>query len=136
MDIISYALSRKYTDEAIAGGGGGQRTKTLLYDSNGLGTPNDTVIQLSDSISNYDQIMIIISDEFDYSEEHGGPLYMASYIVDIDIATEAIINWSGYSQRFVNMDFSGLTSFTNNGEAPGENSSYRPSVYKIYGVKY
>lgn len=116
--------------------GGGQRTKTLLYDSNGLGTPNDIVTQLSDSIINYDQIMIIISDEFDYSEEHGGPLYMASYIIDVDIATEAIINWSGYSERYVNMNFSGLTSFTNSGEAPGENSSYRPSVYKIYGIKY
>ena len=62
MDIMSYALSRKYTDEAIASSGGGI-TRTILYEApNGGGTWMDATgktITLSDDIDNYDEIEII-----------------------------------------------------------------------------
>lgn len=62
MDIMSYALSRKYTDKAIASSGGGV-TRTTLYEApDGGGTWMDSTgkyLDLSDDIDNYDEIEVI-----------------------------------------------------------------------------
>lgn len=75
MDIISYALSRKYTDEAIASSGGGI-TRTILFEApDGGGVWMDATgkyLDLSDDIDNYDEIQIIAlttegSNDFHYT---------------------------------------------------------------------
>ena len=62
MDIMSYALSRKYTDEAIASSGGGI-TRTILFEApDGGGVWMDSAnkhFDLNDDIDNYDEIEII-----------------------------------------------------------------------------
>lgn len=62
MDIMSYALSRKYTDEAITSSGGGI-TRTILFEApDGGGVWMDSqnkTFDLNDDIDNYDEIQII-----------------------------------------------------------------------------
>lgn len=62
MDILTYALSKKYTDEAIASSGGGI-TRTTLYEATPgseatLNTITHGTLLLNDSIDNYDEIYI------------------------------------------------------------------------------
>lgn len=108
--------------------------KTILYDS---GTDTSYAeyginIQLLDSVQNYDELLILISNPSD----GGLANYSIPFYVDAELAIKYEVNWSGYWRRWLQANFSQKTSFTYNGGQVSESDGYRPRIYKIYGIKY
>lgn len=91
----------------------------------------DTIISLSDSISNYDQLRILISTE----GEGGLAGYVIDYYVDTDDALSYPVGWHGYFKRYLKATFT-ATSFTYTGAATDENADRTPRIYKIIGIKH
>ena len=145
MDITTYALSRKYTDEAIAssGGGGSTRTKTLLYDSESTtaGLAYNTLATLNDDIGNYDQLEIILGCPGDGGIAQDDTTNVGGYITDMLVEVDSLLNinnstlWTGYDRRNVRLIFRSSNTLITFGSAPGE-TNRTCYVYKIYGIKY
>ena len=120
------------------GGSGRPYEKTLIWNSgsNTVGASYATDYTLLDNVSNYDQLILMVStngDRLDPNHQYSYQIWVdADYILESE--TWHNINVSGYGARYFEAHFTDTTFRIIQGS--GESSSLAPTIYQIYGVKY
>lgn len=115
-------------------------TRTVLYDSGGYDryAPFQTDVPLLDNLSNYDFIQVWISTDRDQTTYTNGYWVSSAWYDVTNILTDggAKVNWSGYSNRSIGVEFTNTKFNIFFSSANGEDSGYIPQIYKIYGYKF
>ena len=125
----------KYTSKSNSGGGG--YSKTLLWDSGSTttGATYATDYTLLDNISNYDQIILMVStngDRADANHQYTQQLWLdAEYI--LEAGSYHNVNFSGYGTRYFEASFTDSSFRIIQGGGEG---GYMPTIFQIYGIKY
>ena len=127
----------KYTSKTSGGGGGGGYSKKLLWDSGSTttGATYATDYTLLDNISNYDQVVLMVStngDRADANHQYTQQCWLdAEYI--LESGSYHNVNFSGYGTRYFEASFTDYSFRIIQGGGEG---GYIPTIYQIYGIKY
>ena len=117
------------------GDSGSVFTQTILYDSGGLTTfaPITTDIQLSDNLSNYDEISIIVTSYNDAPQN----LYLEGFFTtDYLLSENTYLAYGPYASRYIHISFTDTTFNILRHASGSEPSGYSPELVRIYGYKW
>ena len=115
--------------------GGGGFTQTILYDSGSFTTfaPIATDIQLSDNLSNYDEISIVVTSQNDAPQN----LYLEGFsTTDYLLSENAYLSYGPYGTRYIHISFTDTTFNILRHNSGNEPSGYTPELVRIYGYKW
>lgn len=116
-------------------GGGGSYSKTLLYTSGSTttGAAVNTDINLNDSITNYDQLMIVHSTTGDQGISQTFRTTFVDTELCIDVPQGYV--WADYFKRWAWITFPSNSSFNYSSSGEGE-TNRAPLIFRIYGINY
>ena len=117
-------------------------SRTLLWDSGSptnQGATRGTTYNLSDDISNYDEILIeagTYNDRNNPPQDYGG--YPTMYPRASVSSLLSIYNFGieGYHQRYCHIKFTNTTFTVSAWGCPGESDGFQIRPYRIFGIKY
>lgn len=125
---------------SIPGSGGGSGKGydlTLLWDSGSAtaGAVYATDYTLLDNLSNYDQIILMVSTNGDRADANHQ--YTQQIILDVDYLLTTgswhNVNVAGYGTRYFEAGFTDTAFRIIQGDGDG---NYKPTIYQIYGIKF
>lgn len=125
----------QYVNSSGTGGSGGNPIVDLiLSEANGVTVNTEYAFLNSHTLSEYDELYIMVSTAADISGYNGYNPMVVNVAALQDMSYPKIF-YMGYGTRVGHFTFTN-TSFTQTYSYSGEGLGHDPVVYKIYGIKY
>lgn len=113
-------------------------TRTVLYDSGSYTqyAPFQTDVNLSDNLSKYDMVMVMIGTAADNVRVGKYECDTAIFDVPLLMRNDFNAHYAGYYQRWMDIKFTDTTFNILNSDAVVESSDLKPCIYMIIGYKW